>query len=455
MADRRAADDGWARLGRSPLDRDILRLAVPALGALVAEPLFLLTDTALVGHLGASSLAGLGIASAVLQTILGLMVFLAYATTPAVARRLGAGDRPGAIRAGIDGMWLAIGLGVVLLAVGLPASARLVRWFGSDAEATTAGITYLSISLAGLPAMLVVLAATGLLRGLQDTRTPLVVAVAGFAANAGLNAALIYGLGWGIAGSAIGTVVAQWGMAVVYLVLAVRSARGSGVSLRPGFGGVRGAAVSGGWLLVRAASLRMAMLATVFVAASFGVRELGALQIVLTLFATLAFALDALAIAAQAMVGHALGARDRARVPAITRRLLAWGLACGVALGVVLAGAAPALGVVFSADPEVRVLVGATVLIMAAGAPLAAYVFVLDGVLIGAGDARYLAWTGVANLAVYLPLTTAVYAAELDGREALGWLWLAFGFGYIGARALTLGLRARGGRWLLLGDKVA
>ncbi|MDO9397347.1 MAG: MATE family efflux transporter, partial [Herbiconiux sp.] len=245
------------------IDRDILRLAVPALGALVAEPLFLLTDTALVGHLGESALAGLGVAGAVLQTVVGLLIFLAYATTPAVARRLGAGDRPGAVKAGIDGMWLALGVGVLLALVGWPLAAPVVGLFGSTPSVSAEAVTYLTLSLIGLPGMLVVIAATGLLRGLQDTRTPLVVAVAGFAVNAVLNAALIYGAGWGIAGSAVGTVLAQWAMAAVYAVMAVRAARASGVSLRPGLDGVTGAASAGGWLFLRTASLRAALLASV------------------------------------------------------------------------------------------------------------------------------------------------------------------------------------------------
>ncbi|MDF2576472.1 MAG: family efflux transporter [Agromyces sp.] len=190
---------------RRAVDRDILRLAVPALGALVAEPLFLLADTAMVGHLGATPLAGLGIASAILQTIIGLMVFLAYATTPAVARRLGTGDERGAVASGIDGVWLALGLGAVLAVAGWFAAPALVGAFGAADEVTAEASVYLAISMAGLPAMLVVLAATGLLRGLQDTRTPLWVAGIGFAANIALNYVFIYVAGWGIAGSAIGT----------------------------------------------------------------------------------------------------------------------------------------------------------------------------------------------------------------------------------------------------------
>ncbi|WP_100362944.1 MATE family efflux transporter [Diaminobutyricimonas aerilata] len=422
---------------------------MPALGALVAEPLFLLTDTALVGHLGADALAGLGIASIVLQTAVGLLVFLAYATTPTVARRLGAGDTPGAIRAGIDGMWLALGIGVLLLVAGLPLAAPVARTLGADGAVADAATTYLSVSLWGLPGMLLVIAATGLLRGLQDTRTPLIVAVAGFAANAGLNALLIYGAGLGIAGSALGTVVAQWGMAAVYVVIAVRAARRYGSPLRPGLRGVSASALAGGWLLLRTASLRVAMLATVAVGASVGVTELATLQIALTVFSTLAFVLDAYAIAGQALIGHGLGAADVPRVQAVTRRLIVLGVVSGVALGLVAAALAPLLGPVFTSDAAVRQALVPALLVVAASTPLAGYVFVLDGVLIGAGDARYLAWTGVVNLVAYLPLLAL--AAFASGTAALVAILAALCFGYLGARAVTLGLRARGTRWIVTG----
>lgn len=436
------------------LDRDILTLAVPALGALVAEPLFLLVDTAMVGHLGGDALAGLGIASAILQTIVGLLIFLAYATTPTVARRLGAGDRPGAIRAGIDGMWLALLIGVGLVVVGVPLSGSLIGLFGSSPGATEAGVTYLSISLWGIPAMLLVIAASGLLRGLQDTKTPLVVATAGFAANAVLNALFIFGFGWGIAGSAAGTVVAQWGMAAVYVVIAVRAARRDRVLLRPGLAGVTSVAGSGLWLLVRTASLRSAMLATVFVASGMGVTEVATLQVAMTIFSTIAFILDALAIAGQAMIGHGLGAANVPRVTAITRRLIQHGLIAGVSLGALIAIVAPLLGPLFSNDDAIRAALTPTLWVMALGIPLAGFVFVLDGVLIGAGDARYLALTGLVNLAMYAPLLVWVEVANGEGSDAavtMVWLWAAFGFGYMGARALTLGLRVRTTRWIVTG----
>jgi putative MATE family efflux protein len=435
----------------SPLDRDIWRLALPALGALVAEPLFLLTDTALIGHLGAVPLAALGIASVILQTIVGLLVFLAYATTPAVARRLGSGDREGAVRAGIDGIWLAIGVGVVLVAAGVPLSGWLVALFGADPAVTAAATTYLAISLWGIPALLITLAASGLLRGLQDTRTPLVVAGVGFAVNAALNALFIYGFDWGVAGSAWGTVVASWGMAAAYLVIAVRFARESGATLTPHVSGIGTALRSGSWLLLRTASLRVAMLATVFVATGFGTTELATVQIALTIFTTLAFVLDALAIAGQAMIGHGLGASDVERVRAVTGRLLRFGVGGGALLGLAIAALSPIIPVIFTTDATISRQLTLVLLVMAVGIPAAGYVFVLDGVLIGAGDARYLALSGILNLVVYLPMLWIV--TPLDDAAAVLWLWVAFGLGYIGARAVTLGLRARGDRWIVVGAR--
>ncbi|HWV50106.1 MAG TPA: MATE family efflux transporter, partial [Microbacterium sp.] len=219
--------------GSASLNREILRLAVPALGALIAEPAFLIVDAALVGHLGTTPLAGLGIASAVLQTIVGLMVFLAYSTTPAVARRFGAGDPKNAVSVGIDGMWLALGLGAVLAVAGAMTSPWLVSLFGASEAVAEQADTYLAISMWGLPAMLIVFAATGLLRGMQDTMTPLWIAGLGFAANALLNWLFIYGWGWGIAGSAAGTVTAQWGMVAAYVIVIGRLARRHSASVRP------------------------------------------------------------------------------------------------------------------------------------------------------------------------------------------------------------------------------
>ncbi len=428
---------------RRALDRDILRLAVPSLGALVAEPLFVLTDTAMVGHLGAEPLAGLGLASTVLQTAIGLLVFLAYATTPLVARRLGAGDARGALAAGIDGLWLALGIGVLLLALMVPLSPLVLEAFAAEPAVAAAALEYLSIAWWGIPGMLLVLAATGMLRGLQDARTPLLVAAAGFGANIALNAVLIYGLGLGIAGSAIGTVIAQWGMAVALVGVCVRHARAAGAALRPGRTGIEAAARSGSWLLLRTLSLRIALVTTVVVATGLGTPELAATHVWFAVYSLLALALDALAIAGQSLVGHSLGAAQVDRVHAITRRLVGWGVLTGAVLAVLVAAAIPLLTIVMTSDAAVRSALPLALGILAAGLPLAGLVFVLDGVLIGAGDARYLAWTGLLNLLVYL--------AVLPFVAALAPLLAAFTFAYLGARALTLGLRARGSGWIVTG----
>lgn len=227
-------------------DREIIGLALPAFAALVAEPLFLLADSAIVGHLGTAQLAGLGIAGTFIATAVGVFVFLAYATTAAVARRVGAGDLPAAIRQGMDGIWLALILSAVVVAAVVPAAPALVGLSGASGTAAPYAVTYLRISALGIPAMLVVFAATGVLRGLQDTRTPLYVAVGGFAANAGLNTGLVYGAGLGIAGSAWGTVIAQNAMAAVYVAVVVRGARRHGASLRPDTAGIRACARAGG-----------------------------------------------------------------------------------------------------------------------------------------------------------------------------------------------------------------
>ncbi|MFB8386273.1 MATE family efflux transporter [Microbacterium sp. NPDC055910] len=436
----------------SALNRDILRLAVPALGALVAEPLFLIVDAAMVGHLGIVPLAGLGIAAAVLQTIVGLMVFLAYATTPAVARRFGAGDPGKAVSVGIDGMWLALGLGAVLAIAGWFATPLLVSLFGATADVAEQAQIYLGLSMWGLPAMLIVFAATGLLRGLQDTVTPLWIAGVGFAANALLNWLFIYGFGWGIAGSAAGTVAAQWGMVAAFAVVVGRVARRHAASVRPQRAGVRGSARSGGWLFLRTVSLRAALLATVGVATGLGTAELAGWQVAFTLFSTTAFALDALAIAAQALIGKGLGMGDEPYVRRVLARTLAWGAWFGVLVGAVVAALSGVMGLIFTGDPAVAALVMPALLVLAVAQPVCGIVFVLDGVLIGAGDAKYLAIAGVLNLVPFLPALVLIAVLHPTGAAGLAWLAGAFFGVYMLARLATLGWRVRGPAWLTAGS---
>ncbi len=430
------------------LNREILRLAVPALGALVAEPMFLIVDAALVGHLGLVPLAGLGIASAVLQTIVGLMVFLAYSTTPAVARRFGAGDHASAVRAGIDGLWLALALGVVLAIVGSLLTPSLVSLFGASPDVARQATIYLQLSMWGLPAMLIVFAATGLLRGMQDTVTPLWVAGIGFGLNAVLNALFIYGLGWGIAGSAAGTVAAQWGMVGAYAIVIGRLAQRHAASLRPQRDGIRGSARSGGWLFLRTVSLRAALLATVLAATALGTEELAGWQVAFTIFSTAAFALDALAIAAQALIGRGLGADDEVFVRRVLGRTLAWGVWFGILVGAVIGALSGVIGLVFTGSPEVAALVQPALIVLAVTQPICGVVFVLDGVLMGAGDVRYLALAGVLNLVPYLPALAVLWIVHPTGMPGLMWLAVCFFGVYMLARFATLGWRVRRPEWV-------
>lgn len=431
--------------------REILRLAVPAFFALIAEPLFLLVDSAIVGHLGVDQLAGLGLATTVLQTAVGLMVFLAYGTGPAVARFLGAGKIGHAMAAARDGAWLALLLGLALALAGWASAPAVIGLLGGTAGVRGFAAEYLVWSMPGLVGMLLVFAGTGALRGLQDTRTPLVVATVGFTANILLNLLFVYGLGWGIAGSAIGTSVAQLGMAAVYLWIVLRRMRHEGVGLAPSRRGVLAAAHVGSWLMLRTLTLRAAIFATVVVAAQQGPTNLAAHQLAMTLFSFLAFALDALAIAAQALIGKELGAADPLRARELTRTMVRWSLAYGLLTGVLLAAAGPWIGWIFTPDRQVHEALLPALLVLAASQPVCGYVFVLDGVLIGAGDARYLAIAGVLNLVVYGPLLVWAAASGLTGPAGLMWLWAAFAGGYMLARALTLGLRARADAWMVLG----
>lgn len=440
------------------LDKKIFALAIPALGALLAEPLFLLTDTAMIGHLGPEALASMGLASTVLTTVLGLLIFLAYATTPIVARRLGAGQRAQAVSAGVDGVWLGFFLGVLLGLTGLFLTRAAITLFPATTAVHEGAISYLTVSWWGLPAMLVVIAATGLFRGLHDTKTPLAIAVAGFAANAVLNALLIYGLGLGLIGSAWGTVIAQWAMAAVFVVLISRHVTDNKASARPGLLGIQQAARSGGWLFLRTVSLRIALVATVLVASSMGTTELAAWHIVFIIFSLLALALDALAIAGQALVGHGLGGGDLEDVQKVTHRLIRWGFLSGGSLAVVTGLLAPLVPWGMTSDAVLRSTLWPLLIVLALSLPLSGYVFVLDGVLIGAGDGKYLALTGVLNVAMFLPFLwfASTVSWQVGGVNLGGLLVLqgAFGFGYIGARALTLGLRSRGNAWMVPGESL-
>lgn len=435
-----------AKHHRRQHNREIVALAVPAFGALVAEPLFVMADSAIIGHLGTAQLAGLAVASALLTTAVSIFVFLAYATTGAVARRVGAGELSAAIRQGMDGIWLALILGAAVIAVVLPTAPALIDLFGASETAAPYAVTYLRISSFGIPAMLVVLAATGVLRGLQNTRTPLYVAIGGFVANAILNVVLVYGAGLGIAGSAWGTVIAQCGMAAVYLVVVVRGARKHGASLKPDVAGIRASAQAGAPLLVRTLSLRAVLMIATAVAARLGDTEIAAHQIILSLWSLLAFAMDAIAIAGQAIIGRYLGAGDSAGAKAVCRRMVEWGIGSGIVLGVLVIVSRPLFIPLFTSDGAVKDAAFPALVVVALCQPLSGVVYVLDGVLMGAGDGPYLAWAMLLTLAIFTPF--ALLIPSWGGGLTAVWGAMTL---MMATRAVTLGLRTRSGRWLVTG----
>ena len=432
--------------------REILRLAVPAFLALIAEPLFLLADSAIVGHLGTAELAGLGVASAALITAAGVFVFLAYGTTSVVARQLGAGDTRAAIAAGVDGLWLAVGLGVATAALVATFAEPICAVFGASEAVLVQATTYLRISAFGIPGMLVILAVTGVLRGLQDTRTPLVASVLGFGANVVLNLVFVYGLHWGIAGSAWGTVIAQTGMAIGLVLVLLRHARARHAPLQPHPGRVLGAARTGVPLLIRTLALRAALLLTTWLAASYGDVTLAAHQVALTVWSFLAFALDALAIAAQAIVGRSLGAGDREGVRSAMRTMIRWGVWGGLAIGLVVVALHGVLPPLFTGEESVQAALSAALIIVGLGQAIAGFVFVIDGVLIGAGDGRWLAWGQVVSLVLYIPIVLALRSRGPSDSAVVDIvvLWLAFTF-WMAIRGIVLGWRARQDTWMVTG----
>ena len=430
----------------TPTDREILRLAVPALGALVAEPLYILADTAVVGRIGTPQLGGLALASSLLLIGHAVFIFLAYGTTSAVARLLGAGEHRRAAHQAVQSLWLAALVGVALLVVGLVFGPSLIGLLGGKGEVATNAEVYLRISMFGVPAMLISLAGVGYLRGLQDTARPFYVALGTALANLVLELILVFGFDQGIGASALSTVIAQWFAAIVFVRWIRAAVATHDVTLRPDAGVIRELAGDGFDLFVRTAALRGSLTVTLGIAARIGNDDLAAHQIAFEIWNLLALTLDAIAIAAQAIIGRELGAGNAARARALGRRMTQWGVVAGLVLGLVLLATSPLLPHVFTEDPAVLGLASFLLVHVAVSQPVAGVVFALDGVLIGAGDLRYLAWAMWAAAVVLVG--GGLLVLELDA--GIGWLWVAL-HGWIVTRAVTLLARFRGDAWLVTG----
>jgi putative MATE family efflux protein len=424
-----------------------LRLAVPAFGALIAEPIYLLTDTAVVGHLGTPQLAGLAVANAVLLALYTIFIFLAYGTTAAVSRLLGAGDEREAAHQAVQSMWLALFLGLGVMVLGFLVADPVIGLIGgAEGAVRTNTLVYLRISLVGVPSMLVVLAGTGYVRGLQDTRTPLAVAVGTAVLNLVVEVVLIYGFDQGIGASALATVLAQSVAALIYVQRLGRAARARGAELRPHPASVGALAKVGGQLLIRTAALRAALAVATAVAARIGTVDLAAHEVAYAVWTFLAFGLDAVAIAGQAIVGRALGAGGAGAARGAGRRMIEWGLGLGfVCTGLVLA-TRTVLPHLFTSDPEVVQLTAFLLLWVAVVQPASGVAFVLDGLLIGAGDLRWLAWAMIGATAVFVSAASLVLVLGLG----IGWLWASLAL-LVTSRAVSMLVRFHSDRWVVLG----
>ncbi len=429
---------------RSAYDREIVRLAVPALGALAAEPLYLLTDTAIVGHLGTPQLAALALAATLLTTLVSLCIFLTYGTTAHVARLHGAGaeERAGALAA--QALWLAVGIGAVLTALLVAFAGPAIALLGGEGEVGRLAERYVRISAFGVPFALIALAGQGYLRGVSDLRTPLIVLLAGNAVNLVLELLFVYGFDWGLDGSAAGTVIAQAGMGAAFVVLLLRPAA---TTRRPRRALLAPLLSTGGDLVVRTGALLGSFLVASAVLARIGDASLGAHQVAFQLFVFLALVLDAVAIAGQVLVGRMLGAGDDARAAAAARRMIELSVAAGLVLAVVLLALSDVLPRVFTSDPAVIERAQEIWPLFALMQPFAAAVFALDGILIGAGDTRYLAVTMlVAGFGAYVPVALAALAFDWG----ITGVWCGL-LGLMAVRLVTLGLRFRSRRWAVTG----
>jgi putative MATE family efflux protein len=424
-----------------------MSLALPALGALAAEPLYLLADTAIVGHLGPPQLAALALAAALLSAVVALCNFLTYATTAHVARLHGAGREAQAGELAAQALWLALAIGCALAAACALLAAPLMALLGGSGHVADLAARYLRLSALGLPSALVALAGQGYLRGLGRLKVPLVILVASNVVNVVLEVVLVYGFDTGLDGSALGTVIAQLGMGVAFAVLLL----GAGGSRRPSLAGMRALLGIGGAILVRTASLLGSFTVASAVCARFGSAPLGAHQIAFQLFVFLALVLDAIAIAGQVIVGRMLGASDGEGAREAAHRMIGWALAVGCVFGLALLALHDVLPRLFTGDE--RVIDQAQVLwpLFALMQPAGAVVFALDGILIGAGDARYLAGAMVfAGLVVFVPISLA--ALHFDWGIAGVWWGLN---ALMAARLVTLGVRFASGRWVVLGARTS
>jgi len=428
---------------RSPYDRQILHFAIPALGALAAEPLYVLVDTAVVGHLGRSQLAALGVAATVLS-VLAMFNFLQYGTTAQVARATGAGENLTAARLGAQALWLSLAFGIALAVVVVALAGPVVDLFGAEGSTAAYAVTYLRIAALGIPSAFLAIGGQGFLRGVSDLRTPLVIVIAGNVANVVLEVWLVYGLDLGIKGSAWGTVVAQTGMGIAMAVAILRRVGRANAGLRPAL--ARRLLSLGKFIFIRTASLIASFVLAGAIVARLGDAPLAAYQIAFQLWIFLALMLDSIAIAGQIIVGQELGATRPEEAFAASVRMIWLSVATGAVFALVLLALGGVIPHAFTSDPAVLAQCALLWPIFALMQPLNGVVFALDGILIGASDGRYLA---LSMAAAFVTFAGALALASRAGFGVRG-VWVALTV-LIVTRLVLMGARFLRRRWLVTG----
>ena len=424
--------------------RTVLRLALPALGALAAEPLYVLGDTAIVGHVNTQALAGLALGGLLLSETLGFVTVLEYGATAKVSRLFGAGRQREALDVGVQATWFALGLGLLAVVVlELVAEPALRLLAGGATPAQGQALEWLRIATLGAPFVLVTAAGQGWMRGFQDTRTPFIVLGIANLASVCLSLVLVQGVGMGIEGSAIANVVAQVASGVTFVYLLIRR----GAPLHPSLTRIRGQLRAARDLALRTLSFFAAFTAAAAVAARMGDAQLAAHQIGFQLWILIALALDAIAIAAQALIGSLLGAGETDAAWALARRLLGYGAFFGTAVAVVLVLLHDVIPPLFTPDAAVHQQVAVLWPWLVAMLPFAGVLFALDGVLLGAGDLAFMRnVTVVAAFGGFLPIVVAASVWDLG----LGGIWAALSV-FIGIRLAAGLLHWRGRSWLVPG----
>ncbi|MDO4913025.1 MAG: MATE family efflux transporter [Bifidobacteriaceae bacterium] len=434
------------------LNKKILSIAIPTFGQLFAESALVLVDTAIVGHISTQALSGLSIGSGLILTAVGLCVFLAYGTTSQVGTLMGAGKRKQALETGINGIWLALSIGIAISIILFLFAEPMSYVLGARGEILDNSVTYIHTMVFGVPGALLVYAANGIFRAANKASLPLIAACVGTAVNILLDLAFVFGLHLGIAGSGYATFIAQWVMGLIVAIPAFTWARKLKANIMPQVKSIVSTAQNGFMLFLRTLAMRTALVTNIILATNMGAQVLASYQVVNAHFNFVMNMLDAIAIAGQALVANELGAQHKQQAQNLLHYCAKVGFYSGILIGVLLIILGFTTPHFYSNDSAVITLITAGMCVLGLFLPLSGWMWALDGILIGAGDYTYLAKTCLIVVLAYIPSAyimyelCTIYSSTQIIRTIL--LWLLICISFIGGRAICNGLRARGTAWM-------